>query len=392
MLPISRPTFDEQDINAIVAPLRAGWVVQGERVRTFETRMAAFTGATHGIATSSGTTALHLALSALEIGAGHEVIVPAFTWIATANAVKHTGATPVFVDISLDDFNIDAHAIERAITPRTRAIMPVHQFGLPADMRTILHIAARHKLFVVEDAACGFGATYEGQHVGSLGDAGCFSFHPRKAITTGEGGMVVTNRDDVGARCRSLRDHGADPRDAELPSYLLPEFSSCGFNYRMTDIQGALGCSQLAKASDILRARRTIASQYDAMLASCSWLRRPAHLPDRKHAYQSYVCLFAPEQPSLHNMAPLNTRRNAIMSSLERRGIGTRQGTHSLPHTRCYRADAANSSAVGEDVFGASLMAANLSIALPLFPGMTPADVQCVTDALQQAFAESAAA
>jgi dTDP-4-amino-4,6-dideoxygalactose transaminase len=187
-IPITRTYFGPEEEQAIIAPLRDGWVVQGKRVAEFESKFAQYTGATYAIATSNCTTALHIAVAALQLQPGDEVIVPAFTWISTANVVEYMGATPVFCDIDLTTFNIDVTQIESKITARTVGIIPVHLFGLAADMHPIQAMAAKHGLWIVEDAACGFAATYHGQHVGTFGDFGCFSFHPRKSITTGEGG------------------------------------------------------------------------------------------------------------------------------------------------------------------------------------------------------------
>lgn len=383
MIPISATAFDDRDFAAVVEPLRRGWVVQGECVRQFESLFATFTGLPHAVATSSGTTALHLALVAAGIRPGDEVLVPAFTWIATANSVVQAGARPVFVDIDLDTFCIDPSRIEAAISPRTRAIMPVHQFGFAADMDRILPIARAHGLRVIEDAACAFGTTIRGVHVGGMGDAGCFSFHPRKAITTGEGGMVTTHSDAIAQQCRSLRDHGAVRPSGPSSPFLLPDFPMAGFNYRLTDIQGALGCSQMAKAMTLLEGRRRVAARYDAALGDCEWLRVPAARQGVGHSYQSYVCLFAPDAPTDANRLELREQRNAIMTALEQRGIGTRQGTHSVPHTSYY----ASACARVADCCPQSLLAESLSIALPMHATLTDAEVDEVAGALQDAFA-----
>ena len=307
MIPVSRTFFDDRDFAAVVEPLRKGWVVQGEYVRQFESLFSTFTAQPFSIATSSCTTALHLALTALGIGAGDEVLVPAFTWIATASSVVQAGAVPVFVDIDLATFTIDPALIEAAITPRTRAIMPVHQFGFAADMPRIMAIARRHDLRVIEDAACGFGTTLDGTHVGGFGDAGCFSFHPRKAITTGEGWHGHHGQ----RRHRCALPFVARPRRrarkrAPRRRSCSPDFPLAGFNYRLTDIQGALGCSQMAKAAEILDSRRHIAALYDVLLADCDWLQLPARRDGVGHSYQSYVCLFAPEAPTAASRSALH--------------------------------------------------------------------------------------
>jgi perosamine synthetase len=190
-IPITKPFFGEEERKAILEPLESGWIVQGPKVAQFENLFAEFTGVPYAIATTSCTTALHLSLIAMGIGPGDEVILPSFTFVATANAIEYTGATPVFCDIDLNTFNIDVKEVPKKVTEKTKAIIPVHLFGLSADMKPILKIAEQHGLRVIEDAACGLGSYYDGRHVGTFGDSGCFSFHPRKAITTGEGGMIT---------------------------------------------------------------------------------------------------------------------------------------------------------------------------------------------------------
>ena len=203
-VPIARTALEKNEIESVLGPLSSGWLVQGPKVREFEEKWSAFTGAAHSIAVTSCTSALHLSLVALGIGPGDEVIVPAFTWISTANVVEHCGAKPVFCDIDLETFNIDAKAAAAVVTDRTKAIIPVHLFGLCADMDAVAALAKTHGLAVVEDAACGFGARIGGRHAGTFGDTGCFSFHPRKAITTGEGGMVTCADEALAAQYVAL--------------------------------------------------------------------------------------------------------------------------------------------------------------------------------------------
>ena len=255
MIPIGKTYFDEDDFKAVVEPLKSGWVLQGKYVKEFEDVFSSFTDVKNSVAVSSGSTALQLVLSTYGLKEGDEVILPSFTWIATANAIEYTGAKPVFVDIDLSTYNIDVNKIENAITERTKGIIPVHLFGLCADMDAINSIAKKHNLFVVEDAACALGSYYKGRHCGSFGDYGCFSFHPRKSITTGEGGMITTNDAAKSDLCRSLRNHGASDKKA-LP-FLLSDYDNLGYNFRMTDIQGALGVSQMKKINFLLDERKT---------------------------------------------------------------------------------------------------------------------------------------
>lgn len=379
-IPIAKPLFGPEEIEAAAKPLQSGWVVQGPFVAEFERRFAAMIGAPHAVACSNGTTALHLACAALRLGEGHEVIVPAFTWIATPNAVVYCGATPRFVDIDLATFNADPALIEAEITGSTVGIIPVHLFGLCAEMTPILATAQRRGLWVVEDAACAFGATIDGRSAGTIGDAACFSFHPRKSITTGEGGMVTTAREEIARAVRSMRDHGAASRDGVAP-FLLGDFDELGFNYRLTDLQGAIGCAQLDRAAYILGERRRRARLYDEALARLPWLRTPRVPAGMEHGYQAYVCLFAPEEPSMANVDALEARRNRLMARLEERGIATRQGTHAPVLRALYR----ERFGVDPRRFPNAVMAEKLSLALPLYAQMTDDEQQRVVDALEEA-------
>jgi perosamine synthetase len=385
-VPIAKPAFGEEELDAVQQPLQSGWVVQGPYVGRFEERFAAYTGAAHAVATTSCTTALHLAVAILGLKPGDEVIVPAFTWVSTANVVEYMGATPIFCDVDLDTFNVDVGRLEALVGPRTVGIIPVHLFGLCADMEGVNAIARRHGLWVLEDAACAFGAWQGGRHAGTLGDMGAFSFHPRKSITTGEGGMLTTARDDWDERARSLRDHGADRSDLarhdSRGAFLLADFNQLGFNYRMTDIQGALGCAQMDRADAILDERRRRAALYDEALAGVDWLRTPRTPAGDVHGYQSYCCLFAPEEPTLEASERLHDKRNRVMGRMEERGIATRQGTHAPVTTSLY------SQRYGLEAcdFPCAVMAERLTLALPLYSGMTDADQELVVSELLDAF------
>jgi len=259
IIPITKPYFTKNEVEAVKKVIESGWVVQGPKVKEFEEKFAKFVGAKYAIAVNSCTAALHLSLSASGIGPNDEVIVPAFTFIATANVVEYLGAKPVFVDIDPKTFNINPLKIEEKINKKTKAIIPVHLFGLSADMEPILKIARKYKLKVIEDAACGLGTLYKGKHVGTFGETGCFSFHPRKAISCGEGGMITTNSKKHNEILRSLRDHGASMSDLArhqkgLP--MLPEYNLLGFNYRMSDIEAAILIEQMKKVNWILKERR----------------------------------------------------------------------------------------------------------------------------------------
>lgn len=387
MIPITKAIFDESDLAIIQEPLRSGWVVQGRFVKEFEDRFAAMARAPHAVAVSSCTTGLHIAMAALGVGPGDEVLVPAFTWVATPNCVEYMGARPVFVDVDPRTFNIDPAQIERAITPRTKGIIPVHLFGLSADMEPIMEIARRHGLFVVEDAACSFDAWYQGRHTGTFGEFGVFSFHPRKAITTGEGGMILARDAELDRHARTLRDHGASKSDLERHhqkySFLLAEYHEVGYNYRMTDIQGALGVTQMQKAEWIMAERRAAAARYDAMLEGVEWLRLPFRHPDYVHGYQSYVTWFRPEEATLEACDAVFEQRNALMAAMEENGIITRQGTHAPPHLHYY----ARKYGIRPEDFPVAHMAERMSITLPLYAGMTEDESARVVEALHAEFA-----
>ncbi|MCP3902002.1 MAG: DegT/DnrJ/EryC1/StrS family aminotransferase [Planctomycetes bacterium] len=351
----------------------SGWLTQGPKVAAFEAAFRERHGVAHALATTSCTTALHLALAALEIGPGDEVIVPAFTWVATANVVILTGATPVFVDIDPHTFNMDAEQLATRITERTRAIIAVHLFGLCADMDRILAIAGA--IPVIEDAACAAGGAIGERHAGSMGVAGAFSFHPRKSITTGEGGMVTTNDAAFADRANMLRNHGAsvpeEVRHSGPRPHLLPDFDVPGFNYRMTDLQAAVGIVQLGKLDRFLDERRRWADFYERELAGISWLRTPRTPAGYTHAWQAYVC-FVDE-----DAAPMT--RNTLMDRLQDQGISTRPGTHAVHMLGYYR----ERFGLKPDDFPAARDCDRCSVAIPLHNRMTSDDFARVVAALR---------
>lgn len=383
-VPIARTSLTEAEIQSVLEPLRSGWLVQGPKVAEFEKSWSAFTGAKHSIAVTSCTTALHLSLAALGFGPGDEAIVPAFTWVATANVVEHLGGKVVFCDVDPMTFNINVSAIEAKITPRTKAILPVHLFGLPAEMDTIRQLAEKHKLWVVEDAACGFGSYYRGKHVGLLGDTGCFSFHPRKAITTGEGGMVTTNDDALAEKIRRLRDHGAAMTDLQrhlgARPYLLADHPDAGYNQRMTDIQAALGVEQMKRADSIIAERRRLAARYDRAFASLDWLKTPAVVNETEHGYQSYACRFVPEPVTEQSIPVINEKRNAFMDRLQQAGVSTRPATHAVHMLTFYR----DKYDLAREDFPNAWGANDCSISLPLFHGMTEQEQDYVIERVME--------
>jgi perosamine synthetase len=370
-IPIAKTNLTEAEINSVLEPLQSGWLVQGPKVREFEEKWSAFTSSAQSIAVTSCTSGLHLSLAASGFGPGDEAIVPAFTWISTANVVEHLGGKVVFCDIDLKTFNIDVDQIESKITDRTKAIFPVHLFGLSADMDPILDLARKYNLFVVEDAACGFGSKYKGKHVGTLGDTGCFSFHPRKAITTGEGGMVTTNDSNLAEKIRRLRDHGAAMTDLQrhlgARPYLLADHPDAGYNQRMTDLQGALGSAQMDRAKEIVSERQNLAQRYDNAFAALNWLRTPFKHSDYEHGYQSYPCMFMPNGSNSNSIRERNIKRNEWMDDLLKKGISTRPATHAVHMLSFYK----EKYELSPEDFPIAFAADHCSISLPLFHGMT---------------------
>ena len=331
-VPIAKPSVGEEEWQALREPLASGWLTQGPKVAAFERAFAERHRVKHALATTSCTTALHLALLSLDIGPGDEVIVPSLTWVATANAVLYCGATPVLCDVDRRTNNIDPASVAASLTSRTKAVMPVHLFGLCADMDALRAVLPAH-VRVVEDAACAAGAEYKGVPAGALGDAACFSFHPRKTITTGEGGMLATNDATIATRVDTLRNHGAsiseEQRHQGPQPYLLASYDELGFNYRMTDLQGAMGLVQLTKLDAFIAGRERGAQFYREQLADVEWLRQPAAPDDRRHAWQAYVIYVDPAT------APLP--RNEIMSRLHAMGVATRPGMHAVHMLGYYR-------------------------------------------------------
>ena len=354
----------------------------GPKVAAFENEFARYHNVKHALATTSCTTALHLALLAVGVEPGDAIIVPSFTWVATANAVEYCGSTPIFCDIDPYTYNIDPASarikIEETIKKglKVKAIIPVHLFGLYADMEAILALAGEYDLKVVEDAACASGALYRGKTAGNLGDVGCFSFHPRKVLVTGEGGMCTTNDDELAAKINCLRNHGASVSEEQRhhgnAPYLLPEFNDLGYNYRMTDLQGTLGLIQLKRLEGFISERDHRAQYYDQELAGLEWLRIPARPEGRKISWQSYVCMVDEKK------APLS--RNRLMEYLQENGVSTRPGTQAV-HMLGYYGDKYGlrdeDCPVAKDVY-------EHSIALPLHNCMQAEDYEYIVSVLRR--------
>ncbi|MBN4072112.1 DegT/DnrJ/EryC1/StrS family aminotransferase [Flavobacteriales bacterium AH-315-E23] len=370
---IAQPVLGDEEWEALKEPLQSGWVTQGPKVGEFERLFADRHQVKHALACTSATTALHLALVALGIGEGDEVLVPSFTWVASANVVIYCGAKPVLVDINLRSYNIDAEDVARKITRKTKAIIAVHLFGLCADIDAIK--AAAPGIHVVEDAACAAGAGYKGTPAGGLGDLGCFSFHPRKSITTGEGGMVTTNNEALGEKVNMLRNHGASVSEEQRhhgpKPFILPDFNILGFNYRMTDLQGAVGVVQIGKLDRLIDERQEAAIFYNETLADIDWLQTPELSEDYKHGWQSYVLLID------ENKAPM--RRNDMMEKLQEGGVSTRPGTHAVHMLNFY----AQKYGYKPEDLPKSKTANDTTMAIPLHNNMSSEDYQYVVDMIQ---------
>jgi dTDP-4-amino-4,6-dideoxygalactose transaminase len=371
MIPITRPSVGEEEATAAAAAVMSGWLSQGPRVRDFEAAVAVYVGASRAIATTNCTTALHLALLGAGIGPGDEVICPSFTFIATANAILHAGAKPVFVDIDPRTYNIDAARIADALTPRTAAIMPVDQIGLAADIPAIWAIANSRGIPVIEDAAPSLGSSIGETRVGSMSDFTCFSFHPRKSITTGEGGMVTTNHEEAAERLARVRSHAASTSDLlryQSGSIDIEEYRELGYNYRMTDIQAAIGLVQMSRLEEILAQRIRLAERYTAMLGGDDRLEPPYVPSGVRHTFQSYCVRLCTTKP-----------RAAIMAELAEKGIATRRGVMAIHLEPFYRSQMPDIS------LPVTERSTEQTLLLPLYAGMTEDDQDQVVETLTRA-------
>ena len=363
MIQLASPDIREEDIEKVVEVLRSGMLVQGEQVAALEQSIASYLGASHVLAVASGTATLHLALVASGIGFGDEVIVPSFSYIATANVVELVGACPVFVDIDIETFCIETAQIETAITPATKAIMPVHEFGLMADMVAIMDLAEKHGLIVIEDAACALGATDLGKKAGSVGDFGSFSLHPRKSITSGEGGLLVCKDKLNATKVSQLRNHGLLIKDGRMT------FSEAGFNYRLTDIQASLAHSQFGRFEEILLKRQKLAAVYlEAIKHSAVTL---PFCPDGKtHTWQSF-----------HILLDDTVNRDELIQKLRNAGIGTNLGAQCMPSQEFF------GRKYGLDVpqlFPNGLRAYRQGLALPLYEKLNENDIFNIVETLEK--------
>jgi dTDP-4-amino-4,6-dideoxygalactose transaminase len=377
MIPIAKPWLDGSEAEAAAEVVRSGWLSQGAQVSAFETEFAAMVGAPHACAVSNCTTALHLALLVAGVGPGHEVVTVSSSFIATANVIRQCGATPVFVDVDPATFNLDPDLLDRAVTVRTRAILCVHQIGLPCDLARILPVAKGHGLAVIEDAACAIGSEIRldgaWSRIGAPhGDVACFSFHPRKVVTTGEGGMLTTRRADWDRQFRLLRQHGMSVSDAvrhQSGRVIFEDYPVSGFNYRMTDIQAAIGRRQLRRLPEIVARRREIAAAYGRLLADIPGLRTPSEPEWARSNWQSY-CVRLPD----------GVGQEGVMQSMLDAGVATRRGV------MCAHLEGAYTDTLAPSL-PESEAAHRRCILLPLYPQMTDAEQASVAAALRAAMA-----
>ena len=366
MIPIAKPYLTKKDAKAAYDTILTGWITQGPRVAEFEQKFAAYTNAKYAVAVSNCTTALHLAMIVSGVVNGDEVICPSMSYIATANAIKYVGATPVFAEINPSNYNLDIFDVEKRINSKTKAILLVHQIGMPADINAFKELASRHNIKLIEDAACAAGSSYKGAKIGSHSDLVCFSFHPRKVISTGDGGMITTNNEAYYNRLKLLRQHGMSVNDRtrhESSKIIFEDHLEVGYNYRLTDIQASVGIQQLEKIDWIVGKRRKIASKYHKAFKQIPFLQLPLEKKGYSSNYQSYSIYLKDDCP---------VSRNEIMQKMLDAGISTRRGVMTTHRQTAYKEECAGLS------LPVSEKACDRSIILPLYVPMQNEDIEKV--------------
>jgi len=372
MIPIAKPFLDELEAKAAHDTILTGWITQGPRVQEFEEKFAAYTGSQYAVAVSNCTTGLHLAMVVAGVGAGDEVICPSMSYIATANCIVYCGARPVFAEIDPHTYNLDIDDVKKRITPKTKAILLVHQIGMPADIDAFASLARERNLLLIEDAACAAGSAYKGKKIGSHSDLVCFSFHPRKVISTGDGGMVTTSRQDFADRMKLLRQHGMSITDRARhgsSKVVFEDHLEVAYNYRLTDIQAAVGIQQLAKLDVIVNERRKIAQRYAELLKDIDCIRLPQEPEGCYSNWQSYSIYLLPNAP---------IERNDLMQRMLDAGVASRRGIMTSHRETAYtKRDGITSLPITED-------ACDRSIIIPLFVPMSNDDVNTVASTFRK--------
>jgi perosamine synthetase len=371
-IPVAKPYLGKEEAQNAYDTILTNWVTQGPRVQEFEEKFAAYTGAKYAVALSNCTTALHLAMIVAGVKEGDEVICPSMSYIATANSIMYVGAKPVFAEVEAGTYNIDVKHAEKLITGKTKAILIVHQIGLPADIDAFKSLCEKHNLKLIEDAACAAGSEYKGKKIGSHSELVCFSFHPRKVITTGDGGMVTTNNEEYYNRLKLLRQHGMSVNDRvrhNSTTVIIEDHLEVGYNYRLTDIQAAVGVKQLERLDWIISERRKIAERYQAEFSEFDFIRLPLEPAGYKTNWQSYVLYLKKNCP---------VKRNDLMQVLLDKGISTRRGVMTSHRESAYKNyKLVSSLPVSEDE-------SDNSIVLPLYVPMSDEEVDYVVNTIKE--------